>query len=211
MARTKSSKYPHKWPDGSYHSIPYSTHRQNVEARQYGIDLSAPSSQPLTNNQAYGAAQRAADLQYGPQIQAAQGIQAAMPSWYQNYINQSLQSQQAAQTYAQPMLNQANAWASAQPQAAPGLDPNSAGGQQSQQAGTSAQGLAQLGASTLAAIPAALSSYLSGQQTVAARDLPQQQAYMGQQVSNLRGQRGQAVADNYNAIRQNEQLSLIHI
>lgn len=209
MPRQKTSKYRHKWPDGTYHTIPYSTHRQNTEARKYGINLDAPVSAPLTNQQAYGAAERAADLTYGPQIQAAQGIQAAMPSWYQNYINQSVRAQQASQAYAQPMLNQANAWANAQPQAAPGIDPGSRAGQQSQQAATSAQGLAQLGASTLAAIPAALNTYLAGQQTVAARDLPQQQAYQGQQVANLRAQRGNEIATQYQGIRQNEQNAAI--
>lgn len=30
---TKSSKYPYKWPDGSYHSIPYAQHQQNTTGR----------------------------------------------------------------------------------------------------------------------------------------------------------------------------------
>lgn len=30
MASQKSKQYPHKWPDGTYHSIPYTQHQQNM-------------------------------------------------------------------------------------------------------------------------------------------------------------------------------------
>lgn len=30
MAAAKSKQFPHKWPDGSWHSIPYATHQQNT-------------------------------------------------------------------------------------------------------------------------------------------------------------------------------------
>ena len=30
MAATRSAKYPHRWPNGTYHSIPYNQHQQNT-------------------------------------------------------------------------------------------------------------------------------------------------------------------------------------
>lgn len=43
MAKTKSAKYPHQWPDGSWHSITWSEHQFNkTKAKPGEIKIAAP-------------------------------------------------------------------------------------------------------------------------------------------------------------------------
>jgi hypothetical protein len=210
---TKKNKPPlYSWGDGKgkIHTISKADHDQNLEARQYGINLDAPVSAPLSNRQAYGLAQQAAGLQYDPQIQAANQMgQVNAPAWYQNYIARAGQMQQAAAQYAQPVLDQANTWANQPVQAAPGLASSSPAAAQSAQASQSGQNLAKLGADVLGAIQNSTTNYLGGQQAIAARDLPQTRAYYAQEEARLKGERGQAVASSYGSIRGQEQNSQI--
>lgn len=213
MAKKKPPKKYDWGPGGRVHSIPVSTHEGNVtrqrQARdaqsKYGIDLTAPVSAPLSSQQAYGMAESAAGRVYDPQIQTVESLQRSSPSWFANYVNQVGASQAAAQQYAQPLLDQAQAGITNAGQTAPGLDPSSPQFAKEQEAAKGRQALAQLGASTLAAIPTAANAYFGGLQTTAARELPQAQAVYGQQVAGLQGQRGQAVVDEYGRIRTGEQ------
>jgi hypothetical protein len=210
MAKKKPKKPAaplYSWDGGpKTHTVPQAEHQQNVQAKGYGIDLNAPATSPLTNRGVYGLAQQAADLQYGPQIKAAQQMgQLNAPAWYQNYIDRATRAQAAATQYAAPVLQQAQQWANQPAQAAPGLDANSPYAAQSQQAAQSGSGLAKLGADVLGAVQNSTTGYLAGQQSAAARDLPQAQAFYGQQAAQLQGERGKAVAANYATGRQAEQ------
>lgn len=195
------------WGDGKgkVHTIPRQTHQQNVQAQQYGINLDAPLASPIDARTALGEANAGADREYGPQISALQGIQSSLEPWYQQYLAHVTTAQQQAQSYAQPLVAQAQGWANQTAQAAPGIDPSSPAYAQSQQAGQSGQGLAQLGAAALEAIPAALTSYLSGAQAVAAKDLPQAKAYYGQKVGEKQAERGSRVQELYGQARTNAQ------
>lgn len=199
------------WGDGKgkIHSIPLDEHEQNVEARGYGINLNQPVSAPLSTRQAYGQAEQAADRVYQPQIQGVRDLEKSVPTWFANYQAQVAAQQAAAQTYAQPMLDQANAGVQNTGQTAPGLDPGSAQYATDQQAAKGRQSIAQLGASSLAAIPTATNAYMGAQAATAARELPQVLAGYGQQRAGLEGQRGNAVAENYGNIRQAEQNAAI--
>jgi hypothetical protein len=207
----KTAKKPaaplYDWgPGGKVHTIPLGQHQQDVRAQQrYGIDIKAPVSTPLTNQQAYGLAEASANREYQPQIQAAQQMGANAQPWFQDYIRRTAAAQQQAAAYAQPVLNQAAQWANQPAAAAPGLDPNSQAGQQSSQAASSGQGLAKLGADVLASVAQSTSGYMAGQQDTAAAQIPVAQAYYGQQAAQLGGQREQAVSDNYGKTRVNEQ------
>lgn len=207
MAKKKTSAALFDWGDGKgkIHTIPKNIHGQNLEAARYGINLNAPASQTLDNRGAYGLAQQQAGLQYDPQIKAAQQAGVNAQSWFQNYVDQVKGAQTAAQSYAAPILAQAQQWANAPAQAAPGIDPNSQAAQQSQQAASSGQNLAQLGYTTLAAIPVTANNYMAGLQTTAAGQVPVAQQYYGQQAAQLQGQKGQAVGANYATNRANEQ------
>jgi hypothetical protein len=112
---------------GKIHTIAKNDHAQNVQAKQYGIDLNAPVADPLTNRGAYGLAQQAAALQYDPQINQAKQAGANSQAWFQNYLNEVTERQTAAQQYAAPILQQSQQWANATPTAAPGFDPNAGG------------------------------------------------------------------------------------
>lgn len=207
-AATKKPSAPlYDWgPGGKVHTIPLGQHQQNVRAQQrYGIDIKAPVSTPLTNQQAYGLAEASANREYQPQIQAAQQMGANAQPWFQDYIRRTAAAQQQAAAYAQPVLNQAAQWANQPAAAAPGLDPNSQAGQQSSQAASSGQGLAKLGADVLASVAQSTNGYMAGQQDTAAAQIPVAQAYYGQQAAQLRGQREQAVSDNYGKTRVSEQ------
>lgn len=211
MANKKNAAPLYNWGDGKgkIHTIPKNIHAQNVEAQRYGIDLNAPASNPLTNRGAYGLAQQQAGLQYDPQIQAANQSGVNAKSWFQDYVTQVQNAQAAAQAYAAPILAQAQQAAGQPATAAPGLDPNSQAAQQSQQAAASGQDLAQLGATTLAAIPVAANNYMAGLQTTAAGQVPVAQQYYSQQAAQLQGAKGQAVASNYATNRANEANSAI--
>jgi hypothetical protein len=177
-----------------------------VQARGYGLDLNDPVSAPLTNRGAYGLAQQAADLQYAPQLQANESLQRSVPIWYANYQADVAAQQATQKAYAAPLLQQAQQGVTnAGAMTAPGLDPSSPQYATEQQAAKGRQSIAQLGADTLAAIPAATYGFLGGQATTAARELPGVRADLKNQYGVLEGQRGAAVAKSYGDIRQNEQ------
>jgi hypothetical protein len=208
MAKKKQPAAPmYDWGDGrgKIHTVAKADHQQNVQAKQYGIDLNAPVADPLTNRGAYGLAQQAAALQYDPQINQAKQAGANSQAWFQNYLDEVTRRQTDAQKYAAPILQQSQQWAGANPTAAPGLDSSTQAGQQSQQAASSGQNLAQLGYTTLAAIPVSANNYFGGLATTAAQQVPVAQAFYGQQAAQLEGQKGQAVAQGYSTNRQNEQ------
>lgn len=186
------------WDGGAkVHTIPQGIHEQNVGAAKYGIDLNAPASLPITLRQAYGLAEQAAASEYAPQIRAAGQIGTNAQPWFNDYIGKVTAQQAAAQAASQPILDQANAWASAPAQAAPGLDPNSAAGQQSQQASQSGSGLAKLGADVLASIATSANDYMTGLKSNAQAQVPVAQRYAAQQVAGLQGDQAAATAKYY--------------
>jgi hypothetical protein len=205
------AKGGYDWGDGKgkIHSIPLTEHKRNVEARGYGIDLKAPLSQPLNNQQAYGMAQQSADRVYQPQIDQVSQMQASVPGWYANYMAQVAAQQSAQQAYAQPLVQQAQAGVQNAGATAPGLDPGSAQYATEQKAAQGRQSIAQLGADTLSAIPAATNAYMGGQAITAARELPMVLQNYGVQKGQLQAQRGQAVTENYSALRGQEQNAAI--
>jgi hypothetical protein len=206
--KSAAPKGGYDWGDGKgrVHSIPKAQHQRNVTAqRNYGLGPDTPLDAPLTAQQAWGMAQASAGQVYDPQIQQARQMQTNAPVWYQNYINESKAAQAAAQTYAQPIVDTAKTAVTNAGATAPGLDPSSPQYAKEQQAAQGRQAITQLGANTLEAIPAALNAYLAGQQSIAARELPQVQAGYGQQIGQLQGQRAGAVNEAYGQIRQGEQ------
>jgi hypothetical protein len=200
------AKGKYDWGNGrKVHKIPLATHQQNLEAlKAFGgtTDLTAPP----TPVQAVREANSAADLQYGPQVQAAQQLQANVAPWFRDYLSRVAGYAQAAQTLNAPVLQQAQAYQQgAATQAAPGLDPNSAAGQQSAQAAQGRGALAQLGLDALNTNAQATQDYFGGQQNMAARVLPQQQAAAQQNLANQQSQRGAAVQTFLTGARQNAQ------
>lgn len=203
MAKKKAAKPTlYSWDGGKkVHSISQATHNQDVEARGYGLDLNAnPLARP-----AFAQAAGQAAAEYGPQIRAAQGVQAALPSYVADYLARNGVAGAQQQQYAAPILAQASAWANQAPQAAPGLDPSSAAYGQSKQAATSGQSLAKLGADTVAAIPLASQAYLAGQADLAARQVAPAQAAYGQQVAGLKSDQAAKTAGYYGTNIQNAQ------
>jgi hypothetical protein len=201
-SKPKATAPLYSWDGGpAVHSIDQRTHGQNVAAQGYGIDLNAnPLSRP-----AFAEAQGMAQAEYAPQIRAGQQMGANVQPWFQSYLDRSIGAQKAAQAYAAPIVQQAQTWANAAPQAAPGLDPSSAAYGQSQQAATSGQSLAKLGADTLAVIPLATNAYMSGQQDTAARQVAPAQAFYGQQVAGLQSDQAAKTAGYYGQNLQNAQ------
>lgn len=198
------SKY--NWHDGKgkVHSIPKATHAQNVAAKNAlgSLDLTAPP----TAQQAVREANSAADLQYGPQVQAAQQLQQNVAPWFANYQAMVAGYAQQAQQRMNPVLQQAQTYQQATgAQTAPGLDPNSAAGQQSAQAAAGRGALAQLGLDALNTNAQATQDYFGGQRAMAARVLPQQQAAADQNLANARSQRGAAVQGFLTSARQGAQ------
>lgn len=201
----KSKINPHRWPDGSYHSRSWGDHVSRVRAKRAGVNPDASLTGALDTGGAYGMAYGAAQAQFAPQINAAQQSRANVDPYFASYVSSVQDAQKRAQDYASPILQQANAWANANPTAAPGIDPNSQAAQQSQQAAASGQNLAQLGATTLAAIPVTANTYFSGLQSTAAGQVPVARRYFEQQKAQLEGQRNAQALANFQDIRSNEQ------
>lgn len=189
---------------GKVHSIPLATHQQNAAAKKAlgSLDLTAPPNAV----QAVREANSAADLQYGPQVQQAQQLQANVDPWFRDYLARVAGYAQAAQTQAAPVLGQAQAYQQgAATQTTPGLDPNSAAGQQAAQAAQGRGALSQLGLDALNTNAQATQDFFGGQQNMAAKVLPQQQAAAGQNLANAQSQRGAAVQGFLTTARQNAQ------
>lgn len=64
MAAKKSAQYPHQWPDGTWHSIPYAQHQANV-GQQVTLDRPPPGSY----DPGLDAQQRAAQRGYGQTLE----------------------------------------------------------------------------------------------------------------------------------------------
>jgi hypothetical protein len=194
-----------KWAKNPKHTIPFATHEQNVAAKKAlggSLDLTAPPN----GVQAVREATSAADLQYGPQVQQAQQLQANIEPWFREYQAMVAGYAQQAQQRMAPVLNQAATYQQgAAAQTAPGLDPNSAAGQQSAQAAAGRGALAQLGNDALNTNAQATQDFFGGQQNEAARVQPQVAAAAGQQVANAQSQRGAALQGFLTTARQNAQ------
>lgn len=208
-AKKPASSKPkgYDWGNGrAVHSIPLEQHLANKQGVDtYGLKPNTPLDAPLSAGQAYQMALAQAGQAYDPQINAVKTLQTSAPGWYQDYINRATQAQTAAQTYAQPMLQQAQAGVQNQQALTPGLDPSGPQAQQDQLAAQGRGALAQLGYDALAVVPVATNAYMGGQQATAARELPQVLAGYGQQVGQLQAQKGQAASEAYGTIRANEQ------
>jgi hypothetical protein len=103
--------------------------------------------------------------QFGPQLQAARQLQTNVEPWFHDYMARVAGYAQAAQSQANPVLQQATAYQQgAAAQAPPGLDPNSEAGQQAAQAATGRQALAQLGLDALNTQNTATQDLFKGQQ-----------------------------------------------
>lgn len=196
----------YKWKTGGrVHNISLKQHEDDLNVNRYlggNPDLSAPP----TGAQAVREANSAADLQYGPQVQAAQQLQANVQPWFRDYQARVAGYAQAAQALANPVLQQAAAYQQAAgQQQAPGLDPASVAGQQSAQAAQGRQALSQLGLDAENAQALATQNYFSGQQANAQAVLPQQQQQAAQALAAAQGQRGNAVQTFLTGARQNAQ------
>jgi hypothetical protein len=195
------------WGDGrgKVHSIPLEQHKTDVRA-MHALGGSTDLTAPPSGVQAYREAQAAATAQYGPQVQAAKQQQTNIQPWFQDYMARVAGYAQAANTQAQPVITQAQGYQQgAAAQTAPGLDPNSAAGQQSAQAASGRQALAQLGLDALNTQNTATQNYLGGLGTVAAKELPQAQTAAANALANAKSQRGAAVQNFLTTARQNAQ------
>lgn len=201
----KSKSKPARKPSSSKPKPKVASRPAAPAVTPYGVGPDTPLDAPLTAQQGYAMANAAADRAYLPQINAVKGLQTSAPVWYQDYLNRNVATQQAAQAYAQPLLDQSRAAVQNVSTGTPGLDPGSAQYAKDQQAAQGRASIAQLGADSLAAVPVATNAYFAGQQTTAARELPQTLAGYGQQLGQLGSQRAQAVSDEYGQIRTGEQ------
>ena len=195
------------WGDGrAVHSIPLEQHNANRGGvATYGLTPNQPLDAPLTAGQAYAMAQAAANRTYAPQLAANAQLQSNTPAWYQNYITRTGEAQKAAQTYAQPTLDTAQAAVGNAAQTAPGLDPSSPQYAAEQQAAKGRGTMAQDSANYLAGVAAATNAYFGGQANIAQRELPQVQAGLVYQGGQLASQRQDAATAEYGTIRTNEQ------
>jgi hypothetical protein len=156
--------------------------------------------------QAYREAQAAATAQFGPQVQAAKQQQTNIQPWFQDYMARVAGYAQAANQQAQPVISRRRATSRARRRRPPpGLDPNSAAGQQAAQAAQGRQSLAQLGLDALNTQNTATQNYLGGLGTVAAKELPQAQTAAANALANAKSQRGAAVQNFLTTARQNAQ------
>jgi hypothetical protein len=195
------------WGDGrgKVHSIPLKQHKTDVRA-MHALGGSTDLTAPPSGVQAYREAQAAATAQFGPQVQAAKQQQTNIQPWFQDYMARVAGYAQAANAQAQPVITQAQGYQQgAAAQTAPGLDPNSAAGQQAAQAAQGRQSLAQLGLDALNTQNTATQNYLGGLGTVAAKELPQAQTAAANALANAKSQRGAAVQNFLTTARQNAQ------
>jgi hypothetical protein len=195
----------YKWATGGkVHSISRKEHEQRVKSQRMlgGQSLTAPPSAA----QAIREATSAADLQFGPQVQAATQMQANVAPWFADHIARVAGYAQAARELNAPILAQAQAYQQgAAAQTPPGLGPGSAAGQQATQAAQGRQSLAQLGLDALNTNAQATQDYFGGQQAMAARQQPQVQLAADQTRANAESQRGAAVQGFLTTARQNAQ------
>lgn len=186
------------WGDkkGAVHSISADQHRQNSQS------LTAPP----TYKGAMQDATAAADVQYGPQVQAAQQMQVNLPTWYADHMARVAGYAKAALAQSQPVLDQAQAFQTGTGQALPpGVDPNSTAGQTAATAAKGREALAGLGKNALQANSQATQDYLTGQGALASRELPQALAAAAQSTANVQSQRGAAITAALATARQNAQ------
>lgn len=179
---------------GKVHNISLAQHNQDVNVqRTLGTnDLTAPP----TGAQAIKEANASADMQFAPQIQAAQQLQTNLPGWYADYLARVAGYATAAKTMAAPVIAQSTAFQNnTATQLPPGIDPNSVAGQQAIQAAQGRAALAQAGTDALNANAQATQDYFGGQQQIAAKELPQAQTAAGQQLASAQSQRGAAVSN----------------
>lgn len=222
----------YSWGDkrGAVHSVSLKQHKSNVKVKSsaspssstpppigstdpysyattYGspIDPSQSLTSPLTTQQALGLAGAQADQTYGPQIATNKSLQNSVPAWFQNYMDTNKANQAAQQSYAAPILANAQSGVTNAAAPTPGLAPGSPQAATDAQAGSGRAALAQLGADTLAATQNAANQYYGAQQSTAAQQLPQAQTALAQQGAQLQAQRGQAVTSNFGTIRSGEQ------
>lgn len=195
----------YQWNGLGHHTISYGQHMANVATRN-ALGDTTDLTQPVTPQQAVREATAAADLQYGPQIQAAQQLQTNLPTWYSDYLARVAGYAKAAQGFAQPVINQASTAKTNENAAIPaGLDPNSPAGQAAAQAAAGRASLDQLGLDALNANNTATQDYFGAQQSTAQRELPQAQTAAAQALANAKTQRGAAVTAALNSERQNAQ------
>lgn len=189
---------------GKVHSISLARHQQDAAAVRAvgGRDLTAPPDAL----QAYKAANASADLQYGPQLQAAQQLQTNLPAWYSDYLARVAGYASTAQKLAQPAIDQSAAFQNNTATAIPaGIDPNSVAGQQAQQAAQGRAALAQLGTDALKTNAQSTQAYFGGLQAAGAHELPQAQTAATNAVAQAQTQRGNAVTSYLTTARQNAQ------
>jgi hypothetical protein len=156
--------------------------------------------------QAYREANAAANAQFGPQLQAAKQLQTNTEPWFRDYMARVAGYAQAAQAQAAPVLQQAQSYQQgAAAQTAPGLDPNSAAGQQAAQAASGRQALAQLGLDALNSQNTGTQDLFKGQQSIAARELPEAMTAAAQRTAGAQSQRNAAVTGFLTTARQNAQ------
>lgn len=193
----------YSWGKGGYvHTIPLAQHTQNQQ----------PLDAPLSYGGAMREANAAADLQYGPQIQAAQQLVTNVPVWFQNYMAQVAGYKTAAANQYQPILDQAGGMAApatdpakAAAQLPPGLDPNSAAGQQALQAAQGRGQLASLGQQALQANASSAGDYFGALGAAAAAQQPGAQTAAANALASAQTQRGQAVTKYMGDARANAQ------
>jgi hypothetical protein len=109
-------------------------------------------------------------------------------------------------TQAAPVLGQAQTYQQgAAAQTAPGLDPNSEAGKQAATAAQGRQALSQLGLDALNTQNQATQNLFSGQQAIAARELPAAMTAAAERTANAKTQRGNAMTGFLTTARQNAQ------
>jgi hypothetical protein len=196
-----------RWNANPHHTVNYADHLANVQAKQQlgTTDLTAPP----TGAQAIREANSAADLQYGPQVRAAQQAQANVQPWFADYMARVAGYANAAKTAMQPTLDEAGQLADpatvAQTQAAPGLDPNSEAGRASAMAAQGRAALAKLGQQALQTNAQSTQDTFAGQALTASREQPQAQAYAASQLAGAQSDRGAAVSKFLTDARANAQ------
>jgi hypothetical protein len=196
-----------RWNANKHHTVNYADHLANVQAKQQlgTTDLTAPPS----GAQAIREANSAADLQFGPQVRAAQQGLANIDPWFQEHLARIAGYANAAKTAMQPVLDQAgqlaNPATAAQTQAAPGLDPNSEAGRASAMAAQGRAALAALGQQALQTNAQSTQDTFAGQALTASREQPQARQYAQGQLANAQSDRGAAVTKFLTDARANAQ------
>lgn len=173
-----------------------------------GATLDAPGGLTTvpTLRQATQQGTAAAQAEYAPQQAVLSQTQANVDPWFQDYQSRLAGNATSAQNYAAPIVSQAQAFQqNTGSQLPPGLDPNSAAGQQAAQAAQGRQALAQLGTGALQANAAATNDYFAGLGTAAAQQVPQVKQGLANQQVALDQQKGNAIQSYLDSARTNAQ------